>query len=122
MNRSPARRLGALLLTLLWAQIATANAIPCAIHCHEMAAHMAGETAMHAGVPGMSHGVMHGMSAPALSAPEHCGAPLLLVTLVVQPDLPAVASVSVPVLQQRDGAPLSPRSAPPAFDTPPPRA
>ena len=117
MTRSGWRRMGGTFLFLAWIQVATANALPCAVSC------LLDQRVAHHHHPGMDedHALGHHTSGAKISAPENCGTPQLMVVAFVPPDFPLPPSVSV-------GSPASlPVAAPavpspaPEFATPPPR-
>ncbi|MBI4500980.1 MAG: hypothetical protein HY700_07445 [Gemmatimonadetes bacterium] len=118
MNRATLRRLGGLFLFLAWVQVATANAMPCAVSClleKDLAHHH------HEGL-NEDHAIGHHMSGSAISAPEFCGTPQLMVVSFVPPDFPLPPMVEVAVLHLAPAAPVSVVSAVLEFATPPPRA
>jgi hypothetical protein len=104
-------------LLATWSQVATANAVPCAIWCE-----IQGSMAMPGAESGHHHGdapAKHDCSRSVSSG--HCGTPQLLVVSVVGPEL---LDVPAQVVTAGDDpvAPLhSFLSSPPGFDTPPPR-
>ncbi len=105
-------------LFLLWAQVATANALPCGLSCaltKEAVHHM------HDGMMD-DHPVGHHVAGNKLSSPENCGTPQLLVAMFVPADFPAPPSVEVPVTVTRQMVATTVASAVPEFATPPPRA
>jgi hypothetical protein len=119
ISRRLARRIGAIVLLLTWSQVATANAVPCAIWCELQGSLAAGEL-MHAGHD-------HGQAPPshdctASVGASHCGAPQLLVLSAVGHDLLVLPDVADTPADAPAVIPAS-FSAPPAgFDPPPPRA
>lgn len=118
MNRSFFRRAGGAFLFLVWAQVATANALPCGINCllgEEVAHHV------HEG-HGEDHAVGHHMAGAKISAPEFCGTPQLLVVTFVPPDFPVAPMTAVRLVSEPDILAVSLISAVPEFATPPPRA
>jgi len=118
MTSSVFRRLGAGFLFLLWVQVATANALPCALSClleKDVAQHH------HEGFD-ESHAIGHHMSGAKISAPENCGTPQLLVAVFVAPDFPTSPSVAVAVFHASPSYATVFHSVVPEFTTPPPRA
>ncbi len=118
MQRPLVRRAGGLFLLVLWAQVATANALPCGLSCalaKDVAHHV------HDGM-GEDHPVGHHLPGAKISAPENCGTPQLLVASFVPPDFPVPPSVAVAVVQSVHLAPPVYVSAVQEFATPPPRA
>ena len=112
------RRLGGVVLLLVWAQVATANALPCGIQCmlEQNVAHH-----VHHGL-GEDHAIGHHAAGAKVSAPEYCGTPQLMVVAAVWPDFPTLPSVEVAVTHITLTAALPVFSSTPEFDTPPPRA
>ena len=118
MVRLNLRRVGATFLFLLWAQVATANALPCGISC------LLGENVAHHHHEGQdeNHAIGHHMAGAKISAPEFCATPQLLVTTFVPADFPTPPSVDVAVVEFSEAMPATFSSAAPEFATPPPRA
>src|SRR5437763_8992707 len=118
MSRSFARRAGGLFLFVAWVQVATANALPCAVSC------MLEANVAHHHHPGMDedHAIGHHMSGAKISAPENCGVPQLMTVAFVPPDFPLPPSVEVAVVHESPAAPATVISAVLEFATPPPRA
>jgi hypothetical protein len=114
MTRVRLRRAGGLFLLLVWAPVATANALPCAVHCMLEAA-LAGAHGMGGQDPMMAH---HGAT---MCPCGHCSTPQLLVVAFVPPEMPAPPSVEVAVSDMPVAAPLPLLSTTPEFGTPPPR-
>ena len=117
MPRSFFRRPGAVFLLLSWAQVATANALPCGIACLleiDTAHH-------HHAAADEDHAIGHHIAGPKVSAPENCGTPQLLVATFVPPDFPAPPSFTVAVSHVEPVMVAPVRSIAPSFDTPPPR-
>ena len=120
MTRSLLRRTGGMFLFVLWAQVATANALPCGLSCalaKDVAHHEHDGMGM-----GEDHPVGHHMAGAKVSAPENCGTPQLLVASFVPPDFPMPPSVAVAVVQVDQIASQVYISAVQEFATPPPRA
>jgi len=117
MTRSVLRRVGGLFLLVAWIPVATANALPCAVFCLFQTSQAHGHHAMGADHPMAGH---H-MPGARISAPDHCGAPELLVVTCVPPELPALLSIHLTVADIHVGAVIPLLSAPPEFGTPPPR-
>src|SRR4051812_14318193 len=118
MQRSLLRRAGGLFLFLAWVQVATANALPCAVSCmlEKGVAHH-----HHAGMD-EDHAIGHHMSGAKVSAPENCGVPQLMTVAFVPPDFPLPPSVEVAETHITRAAPATVISAVLEFATPPPRA
>jgi hypothetical protein len=110
--------LGGAVLFVLWIQVATANALPCALSC---LLEKSVEQHHHEGFS-ENHAIGHHMSGAKISAPENCGTPQLLVAAFVAPDFPTPPSIEVAVVQLVQAAPAQLLSAVPEFATPPPRA
>ena len=114
------RHFGAIVLLFAWAQVATANAVPCAIWCH-----LNGGAPAHA--PASAHGGHdHGGApqhdcSPAISG-THCGTPQLLVVAAVTPDILAIPAVTVTAEDPPVAELQSLLSTFTNTDTPPPRA
>src|SRR6266571_2250764 len=103
------RRLGGVLLLLAWAQVATANALPCGISCL-----LGKDVVHHHHADGdEDHAIGHHAAGAKVSAPEYCGTPQLLVTTFVPPDFPTPPSVTVAVAHVSLTAPLPVFSATP---------
>ena len=120
MFRNLVRRASAVFLFLLWAQVATANALPCGISCY-----LTKDAGMHQMPDGSTmadHPVGHHMSGARVTAPEECGTPQLLVAMFVPADFPVFPSVDVAVRYVSERAPATFVSAVTEFATPPPRA
>ena len=112
------RRLGAVFLFALWAQVATANALPCGLSCY-----MGEKDQPIAGmIMPEDHVVGHHMSGPRISTVEECGTPQLLVLAAVPADFPLPPLVHVAVYDADRSAVPAFISAVPEFSTPPPRA
>ena len=82
MRTSVFRRLGGAFLFVLWVQVATANALPCAVSClleRDVAHH-------HHAMGDEDHLIGHHMSGAKISSPENCGTPQLLVVAFVAPE------------------------------------
>ena len=112
------RRIGAVFLFLLWAQVATANAMPCALSClleKDIAHHL------HQGLA-EDHVIAHHLSGSAVSAPEFCGTPQLMVVSFVPPEFPSPPPIQVTEFTLTPTAPATTASAVLEFATPPPRA
>src|SRR5688572_25770109 len=103
MIRFSLRRAGATFLFLLWAQVATANALPCGLSC------LRGEEVGHHHHEGQDedHAVGHHMAGAKISAPEYCGTPQLLVTTFVPAEFPVSPSTNVAVLVFSDTEPAT---------------
>ncbi len=115
------RRTGAVFLLLLWAQVATANALPCGLECALF--RDAAEAPHHVhDAMGQDHAVGHHMATNKVSSPEHCGTPQLLVAMFVPATFPASPDVPVSVAVPQDEQPGTFVSAVQEFSTPPPRA
>jgi hypothetical protein len=114
------RRLGALVLLLAWAPVATANAVTCGIWC-EINGGLSGHHAsdMH---DGHGHdGTEPGQAGSSISA-TNCGSPGLLIVSAVTPE-----AIELPTLTVAAGDPPVPslvsfESASLGYTTPPPRA
>ena len=118
MTRSVLRRAGGLFLLVAWMPVATANALPCAVFCLFQANQGQDHHAM-----GAAHRLVgHHMPGARVSAPQHCGAPELLVVTCVPAELPAFQSIGVVVVDMHVDAVTPVLSATPEFGTPPPRA
>jgi hypothetical protein len=118
VSRLSLRRFGGIVLLLLWAQVATANALPCGLECalaKEMIHHEHHDM-------GNDHPIGHHMGGATISAPEHCGTPQLLVAMFVPPEFPVSPSVNVPLGIPTDSPATAFVSAVTEFATPPPRA
>ena len=112
------RRIGAVFLFLLWAQVATANAMPCALSClleKDVAHHQ------HEGLA-ENHDVGHHLSSSAISAPEFCGTPQLMVVSFVPAEFPSPPPIQIAEFALSPSAPATTASAILEFATPPPRA
>jgi hypothetical protein len=118
MTRSVLRRVGGVFLFVTWMPVATANAVPCAVFClfHTNQAHDHHATGADHRMAG------HHMPGARISAPQHCGAPELLVVTCVPPELPAPLSIDLAVVDIQASAVIPLLSATPEFGTPPPRA
>src|SRR5882672_9967714 len=87
------RHAGAVFLFLLWAQVATANALPCSISCL-----LEIDTAHHHHATGdENHHIGHHIAGSKISAPENCGSPQLLVAAFVPAEFPTPPAVEVAV-------------------------
>jgi hypothetical protein len=118
MRSSVLRHLGGAFLFVLWVQVATANALPCAVSClleKDVAHH-------HHALGDEDHLIGHHMSGARISAPENCGTPQLLVVAFDRPDFPTPPSIEVAILHLSPTARMQLVSAVPEFATPPPRA
>jgi hypothetical protein len=103
---------------MAWLPVATANALPCAVFCLFQTNQAHGHHAM-----GAEHRMAgHHMPGARISAPQHCGAPELLVVTCVPPELPAFQSIDVAAVDMHVAAVTPLLSATPEFATPPPRA
>jgi hypothetical protein len=117
MTRTTLRRAGGLFLFVAWIQVATANALPCAISCL-----LEANVAHHHHAAGdEDHAVGHHMSGAKISSPENCGVPQLMVVAFVPAEFPTPPSVEVAVVQTQVALPSAVLSAVPEFATPPPR-
>ena len=118
MTRSVLRRVGGMFLFVTWMPVATANAVSCAAFClfgTEVVAHG------HHRAMGAEHRMAgHHMPGARISAPQHCGAPELLVVTCVPPELPAPLSIDLAVVDIQASAVIPLLSATPEFGTPPP--
>src|ERR1051326_7945586 len=117
MSRSFTRRAGGLFLFMAWIQVATANALPCAISC------LLEAKVEHHHHPGMDedHAIGHHLSGAKISAPENCGTPQLMVVAFAPPDFPVSPSVDVALTDVHLAVVTPILSATPEFGTPPPR-
>lgn len=108
------------MLLFTWAQVATANAVPCAIWCHlngGASAHVM--ASVHAGD---NHGGPAQHDCGPSIADSHRGTPQLLVVAAVTPDVPVVPLVTVTTIDPPVASLQSFVSVFSGFDTPPPRA
>jgi hypothetical protein len=112
------RRASASVLLFLWLQVATANALPCAISCllEESVVHH------HHAAGDEDHPIGHHVSGAKISAPQSCGTPQLMVVAFAPPQFPTPPSVTVVTIQMHVASPAFMLSATPEFGTPPPRA
>jgi hypothetical protein len=114
------RRVGGLLLLFVWAQVATANALPCAICClleENMARHGHHSMAM----PEHDQ-IGHRVACPNILVSQSCGKPQLLAVTFLAPDLPSAPAVTNTREHAAAETTASVPSPTPRFDTPPPRA
>lgn len=105
-------------LLVAWMPVATVNALPCAVFCMSQANKAHDHHAMGADHPMAGH---H-MPGARMSAPQHCGAPELLVVTCVPAELPAFQTIDVAVVDAQVDVVTPLLSATPEFGTPPPRA
>ena len=84
MQRSVLRRAGGWFLFVAWLQVATANALPCAVSC------MLEKDVAHHHHPGMDedHAIGHHMSGSKISSSEQCGVPQLMVVAITPTQFP----------------------------------
>lgn len=114
------RRFGAIVLLFAWAQVATANAIPCAIWC-EIAGSLDARELIHTGHTHDGAQPAEHHNCDASVSGQHCSTPQLLVATAV-----AAEPVVVPLTMTVAGDPPVPAlhsfiSVSSDFDTPPPR-
>jgi|SRR6185503_17698627 len=114
------RRWGAIVLLFAWAQVATANAVPCAIWCH-----------LNGGSPAHAMASVHGGHNHGGTAQHDCGmavsngdcaTPQLLVVAAVTPDVLLAPTATVTAEDPPVSSPSTFITSYPGFDTPPPRA
>jgi hypothetical protein len=113
------RRVGGILLLLVWAQVATANALPCAICClleENMARHE------HQGMPMPEHYQIGHPAGANILVSQSCGKPQILAVTFLTHDLPSAPAVTNTRVQDSPETTASAPSPTPRFDTPPPRA
>jgi hypothetical protein len=114
------RRVGGVLLLLVWAQVATANALPCAICCllDENKARQE-----HHGMAMPEHSqIGQGVAGANVVVSQSCGKPQLLAVTFLSPALPLAPVVINTRAQNSPETTASVPSPTPRFDTPPPRA
>jgi hypothetical protein len=117
MTRSVLHRAGGLFLFVAWIQVATANALPCALSC------LLEANVAHHHHPGVDedHAIGHHASGAKISSPENCGVPQLMVVAFMPPEFPTPPSVTVALVHTQLALPSAFLSAVPEFATPPPR-
>jgi hypothetical protein len=118
MDRRRIRRIGGLLLMLVWAPIATANALTCGLECALQG--QAQEHAHHAGADLLLSTT--GKSTPSLSASHFCQAAQPISPTFVVPQFPQPPQVDSNIAPDSPVVPAVTRSIAPDFDTPPPKA
>ena len=114
------RRWGAVALLFAWAQVATANAVPCAIWCH-----LNGGAAAHTMASvhgGHNHGGVPQHDCGASVSNGDCSTPQLLVVAAVTPDVLVVPPSPISIADPVVASPATIITSYPGFDTPPPRA
>src|SRR6266850_93070 len=86
------RRLGGIMLLFAWAPVATANAGPCAVWCHQTGGLGSHHAMVHTG---HDHGGMDHSECGSSIASTHCDGPNLLVVTALRPSVPVVPSQAV---------------------------